>query len=63
MRPDQAEFLSRFLLPQLRYEQAITKKIMSAVPVDSETLAVVPVGWAGWRRSRPDVLLGTSWLW
>jgi hypothetical protein len=29
MRPDQAEFLLR-LLPQLRSEQAITKKIMSA---------------------------------
>ena len=34
MRPDQAEFLLRFLLPQLKSEQTITKKIMSAVPQD-----------------------------
>jgi hypothetical protein len=34
MQPDQAEFLLRFLLPQLKSEQAITKKIMSAVPPD-----------------------------
>jgi uncharacterized damage-inducible protein DinB len=34
MRPDQAEFLLQFLLPQLRSEQAIMKKIMDAVPPD-----------------------------
>jgi uncharacterized damage-inducible protein DinB len=34
MRPDQAEFLLRFLLPQLKSEQTITKKILSAVPPD-----------------------------
>jgi len=32
MRPDQAEFLLRFLLPQLQSEPAITKKIMCAIP-------------------------------
>jgi uncharacterized damage-inducible protein DinB len=32
MRPDQAEFLLQFLLPQLNSEQAITKKIISSVP-------------------------------
>jgi hypothetical protein len=37
MRPDQAEFLLWLLLPQLRSEQAITKKILSAVPVDKYT--------------------------
>jgi|SRR5215469_14230373 len=32
MRPDQAKFLMDFLLPRLKFEQAITKKILSAVP-------------------------------
>jgi len=35
MRPDQAEFLLSFLLPQLKSEQMITKKIASAVPADN----------------------------
>jgi uncharacterized damage-inducible protein DinB len=34
MRPDQAEFLLSFLLPQLKSEQAVTKRILSAVPSD-----------------------------
>jgi uncharacterized damage-inducible protein DinB len=34
MQPDQAKFLLDFLLPQLKSEQAITKKILSAVPPD-----------------------------
>lgn len=36
MRADQAEFLLWYLLPQLKSEQAITKKIMSAVPPDND---------------------------
>jgi len=34
MAPDQARFLFRFLFPQLQSEQAVTKKILSAVPAD-----------------------------
>jgi uncharacterized damage-inducible protein DinB len=34
MRSDEAKFLLRFLLPQLRSEQLITKKILSSVPPD-----------------------------
>jgi uncharacterized damage-inducible protein DinB len=32
MHPSQAEFLLRFLLPQLKSEHAITRKILSAIP-------------------------------
>jgi uncharacterized damage-inducible protein DinB len=34
MHPDQAIFLLQFLLPQLKSEQTVTKKIISAVPSD-----------------------------
>jgi len=34
MQRDQAKFLLDFLLPRLKSEQAITKKILSAVPPD-----------------------------
>lgn len=34
MRPDQAEFLLSFLLPQLKAEQVTTRKILSSVPPD-----------------------------
>jgi uncharacterized damage-inducible protein DinB len=34
MRFDQAEFLLQFLLPQLKSEQMITKKILSSIPLD-----------------------------
>jgi uncharacterized damage-inducible protein DinB len=34
MRPDEAKFLLRFLLPQLNSEQTITKRILSSVPAD-----------------------------
>lgn len=34
MEPTQARFLLEFLLPQLKSEQAITKKIMSSIPAD-----------------------------
>ena len=32
LRPDEAQFLFRFLLPQLRSEQAVTASILAAVP-------------------------------
>ena len=35
MRPDEALFLFRFLLPQLRSEQAVTEKILASVPGDA----------------------------
>jgi uncharacterized damage-inducible protein DinB len=34
MRPAQAKFLLRFLLPQLKSEQTITKKILCSIPPD-----------------------------
>ncbi len=34
MRPDQAKFLLEFLLPQLKSEQTVTKKILSSIPPD-----------------------------
>src|SRR4051812_42511033 len=34
MKPEQASFLLQFLLPQLKSEQAITRKIIAAVPPD-----------------------------
>jgi uncharacterized damage-inducible protein DinB len=34
MRPDEAKFLLHFLLPQLKSEQTITKKILNSVPPD-----------------------------
>ena len=37
IRPEQASFLFLFLFPQLKSEQAITHKILSAVPPDHES--------------------------
>jgi uncharacterized damage-inducible protein DinB len=37
MRSEQASFLLQFLLPQLKSEQAVTRKIIAAVPPDRET--------------------------
>ena len=37
VRPEQALFLLQFLLPQLKSEQAITQKVLSAVPPDRES--------------------------
>jgi uncharacterized damage-inducible protein DinB len=37
MEPDQATFLLRFLLPQLKSEKAITKKILLSVPAEQES--------------------------
>ena len=34
MQPDQAAFLLNFLLPQIKNEQKLTKKVIEAVPVD-----------------------------
>jgi uncharacterized damage-inducible protein DinB len=34
MQPEQAKFLLGFLIPQLKSEQMITKKILSAIPPD-----------------------------
>jgi uncharacterized damage-inducible protein DinB len=34
MRPEQAKFLLNFLLPQLKSEQAVTKRILCAIPPD-----------------------------
>lgn len=34
MQPSQAQFLSEFLLPQLKSEQVITKKILASIPLD-----------------------------
>ena len=34
MQPEQAKFLLNFLLPQLKSEQALTKKILCAIPPD-----------------------------
>lgn len=34
MRPEEAEFLRQFLMPQLRSEQAVTRRILSAMPPD-----------------------------
>jgi uncharacterized damage-inducible protein DinB len=42
MHPDQAKPLSLFLLPQLQSEQAITKKIVSAVPRGQESFKPGP---------------------
>jgi uncharacterized damage-inducible protein DinB len=36
MRPAQAKFLLQFLLPQLKSEQMITKKILSSVPPEKD---------------------------
>jgi uncharacterized damage-inducible protein DinB len=35
MRPKEAKFLLDFLLPQLKSEQAVTQRILSAVPADA----------------------------
>ena len=42
MSPDQAKFLFDFLLPQLEFEQAITQKIMSSVPLKKEDYRPAP---------------------
>ena len=34
MQPEQAKFLLNFLLPQLKSEQAVTKRILRAIPPD-----------------------------
>jgi uncharacterized damage-inducible protein DinB len=42
MRPAEAEFLLQFLLPQLKSEQMITKKILCSVPPDQGDYAPAP---------------------
>lgn len=32
MRPEEAETIRRFLLPQLRYEHAVTRRVLAAMP-------------------------------
>ena len=51
MRPDQAEFLLRFLLPQLKSEQAVTKKIVSAVPRWKASSGLPPLDATGQPKS------------
>ena len=52
MRPDEAEFLFRFLMPQLKSEQTITKKILSSMPQDqgdykphAESMSAMKLAW------------------
>jgi hypothetical protein len=52
MRPAQAKFLLRFLLPQLKSEQIITKKILFSVPPgkgdyrpDPKCMSALKLGW------------------
>ncbi len=42
MQPAEAEFLLRFLLPQLKSEQKVTKKILCSVPPDQGDYAPAP---------------------
>lgn len=52
MQPTQAEFLLQFLLPQLKSEQRITRKILAAVPPDkgeykpdAKSMDALTLGW------------------
>lgn len=52
MQPDQAKFLLDFLLPRLRFEQSVTKKILSAVPPDHGDYRPHPNSMTSLRLSR-----------
>jgi uncharacterized damage-inducible protein DinB len=52
IRPEQASFLLQFLLPQLQSEQAITYKLLSAVPADRENYRPDAKSMSAWEVAR-----------
>lgn len=56
IRPEQASFLLQFLLPQLQSEQAITRKILLAVPPESESYRPDAKSKSAWELARHIVM-------
>jgi len=62
MQPEQAKFLLGFLLPQLKSEQMITKKILSAIPPDQGDYKLNPKCMSAFRLAVH--IAGTEmWFW
>jgi uncharacterized damage-inducible protein DinB len=52
MRPEEAEFLRAYLLPQVRSEQAVTRRILAAIPVGQEEYRPHEKNWTAYRLAR-----------
>ncbi|HTV82851.1 MAG TPA: hypothetical protein VME18_09400, partial [Acidobacteriaceae bacterium] len=52
MRPEEAEFLRAYLLPQVRSEHAVTRRILAAVPVGQEEYRPHEKNWTALRLAR-----------
>jgi uncharacterized damage-inducible protein DinB len=52
MRPDEAQFLFRFLLPQLQSEQAVTASILAAVPGEAGDYRPSPTAMSAFEVAR-----------
>lgn len=52
MRPEETEFLRSYLLPQLRSEQAVTRRILAAIPVGQEEYRPHEKNWTALRLAR-----------
>ena len=61
IRPEEALFLLRFLLPQLKSEQAVTYKILLAVPPDRESYRPDAKSRSAFELAR-HIALAEAWL-
>jgi len=52
MRPEEAEFLRSWLLPQVRSEQAVTGRILAAIPAGQEEYRPHERNWTALRLAR-----------
>jgi uncharacterized damage-inducible protein DinB len=52
MKPEEAEFLRSYLLPQVRAEQAVTRRILAAIPAGQEEYRPHEKNWTAYRLAR-----------
>ncbi|HTX40429.1 MAG TPA: DinB family protein [Bryobacteraceae bacterium] len=52
MRPEEADFLRAYLLPQLRSEQSVTRRILAAIPIGQEEYRPHEKNWTALRLAR-----------
>lgn len=52
MRPEEAEFLRSYLLPQVRSEQTVTRRILAAIPAGQEEYRPHEKNWTALRLAR-----------
>ena len=60
MQPEEAKFLLKFFLPQLKFEQAATMRILLAVPADKGDYKPHPKCWSAQRLA---VHIATTEMW